>query len=156
MYGFKNFGLIPKYIWPLLFFIGFVFLLIALKEFNKPTPDWLNLRKDLEGPFSFLNPFTQSIHGKLKNFENAKPLITSIYCWTMIFGFIGFFKFYFQNHPVLLDTFRFLLLVILRSSTTSTSLPNYIFRLGYANLLQVPFCLHHYRTNTVGHLSFLY
>ncbi len=97
MYGFKNFGLIPKYIWPLLFFIGFVFLLIALKEFNKPTPDWLNLRKDLEGPFSFLNSFTQSIHGKLKNFENAKPLITSIYCWTMIFGFIGFFKFLFSN-----------------------------------------------------------
>ena len=51
MYGFKNFGLIPKYIWPLLFFIGFVFLLIALKEFKKPAPDWLNLRKTWKAHF---------------------------------------------------------------------------------------------------------
>ena len=97
MYGFKNFGLISKFIWPLLFFVGFLFLIISLKEFNKPCPDWLNLRKDLEGPFSFLNSITQSIHEWLKDFKNTKPLITSIYCWVMIFGFVGFFKFLFSR-----------------------------------------------------------
>lgn len=100
MYGFKNFGLISKFIWPLLFFVGFIFLIISLKEFNKPCPDWLNLRKDLEGPFSFLNSITQSIHEWLKDFKNTKPLITSIYCWVMIFGFVGFFKFLFSKPSV--------------------------------------------------------
>ena len=97
MYGFKNFGIISKFIWPMLFFVGFIFLIIALKEFNKPCPDWLNLRKDLEGPFSFLNSITQSIHEWLKDLKNTKPLITSIYCWVMIFGFVGFFKFLFSK-----------------------------------------------------------
>ena len=97
MYGFKNFGLISKFIWPLLFLVGFLFLIISLKEFNKPCPDWLNLKKDLEGPFSFLNSITQSIHEWLKDFKNTKPLITSIYCWVMIFGFVGFFKFLFSR-----------------------------------------------------------
>ena len=100
MYGFKKFGLISKFIWPLLFFVGFIFLIISLKEFNKPCPDWLNLRKDLEGPFSFLNSITQSIHEWLKDFKNTKPLITSIYCWVMIFGFVGFFKFLFSKPSV--------------------------------------------------------
>ena len=100
MYGFKKFGFISKFIWPLLFFVGFIFLIISLKEFNKPCPDWLNLRKDLEGPFSFLNSITQSIHEWLKDFKNTKPLITSIYCWVMIFGFVGFFKFLFSKPSV--------------------------------------------------------
>ena len=97
MYGFKNFGIISKFIWPMLFFVGFIFLIIALKEFNKPCPDWLNLRKDLEGPFSFLNFITKSIHEWLKDLKNTKPLITSIYCWVMVFGFVGFFKFLFSK-----------------------------------------------------------
>ena len=97
MYGFKNFGIISKFIWPMLFFVGFIFLIISLKEFNKPCPDWLNLRKDLKGPFSFLNSITQPIHEWLKDLKNTKPLITSIYCWVMIFGFVGFFKFLFSK-----------------------------------------------------------
>ena len=97
MYGFKNFGIISKFIWPMLFFVGFIFLIIALNEFNKPCPDWLNLRKDLKGPFSFLNFITQPIHEWLKDLKNTKPLITSIYCWVMVFGFVGFFKFLFSK-----------------------------------------------------------
>ena len=97
MYGFKNFGIISKFIWPILFFTGFVFLIIALREFNKPCPDWLNLRKGLSGPFSFLNKSIKSIYEQIQKFENPKPLITTIYCWAMIFGFIGFFKFFFSK-----------------------------------------------------------
>ena len=97
MYGFRNFGIISKFIWPLLFFTGFVFLIIALREFNKPCPDWLNLRKDLSGPFAFLNESINSIYEWIKTFNNPKPLVTTIYCWAMIFGFIGFFKFFFSK-----------------------------------------------------------
>lgn len=97
MYGFKNFGIISKFIWPIFFFTGFIFLIIGLRDFNKPCPEWLNLRKDLSGPFAFLNESINSIYEWIKTFNNPKPLITTIYCWAMIFGFIGFFKFFFSK-----------------------------------------------------------
>ena len=97
MYGFKNFGIISKFIWPIFFFTGFIFLIIGLRDFNKPCPEWLNLRKDLSGPFAILNESINSIYEWIKTFNNPKPLITTIYCWAMIFGFIGFFKFFFSK-----------------------------------------------------------
>ena len=103
-FGINSFGSISKYIWPLLFSFSFIIFIIALSEYRKPCPDWLNLRKGLDGPIAFLAPISQSIHDSFNSLDQEedgiyfkRALIASIYCWLMTFGFIGFFRFFFSG-----------------------------------------------------------
>ena len=100
----KSFGSISKYIWPILFSFSFVVFIIAISEYKKPCPEWLNLRKGLDGPLAFLAPVIQSVQESFNSLDQEKDgiyvkraLIATIYCWLMTFGFIGFFRFFFAG-----------------------------------------------------------
>ncbi|MEE2808071.1 MAG: acyltransferase family protein [Verrucomicrobiota bacterium] len=103
-FGVKSFGSISKYIWPFLFSFSFIIFIIALSEYRKPCPDWLNLRKGLDGPIAFLAPPIHSIEYSFNSLDHEKDgvifkraMIATIYCWLMTFGFIGFFRFFFSG-----------------------------------------------------------
>ena len=103
-FGIKGFGSFSKYAWPLLFFAASITFIIAINEYRKPCPDWINLRKGLDGPFAFLGPVIQSIQESFNSLDQEKDgiivkraFITTIYCWLMTFGFIGFFRFFFSG-----------------------------------------------------------
>ncbi len=103
-FGIKGFGSFSKYAWPLLFFAASIIFIIAINEYRKPCPDWINLRKGLDGPFAFLGPAIQSIQESFNSLDQEKDgiivkraFITTIYCWLMTFGFIGFFRFFFSG-----------------------------------------------------------
>ena len=103
-FGINSFGSISKYIWPLLFSFSFVVFIIAISEYKKPCPEWLNLRKGLDGPLAFLAPAIQSVQESFNSLDQEKDgiyvkraLIATTYCWLMTFGFIGFFRFFFAG-----------------------------------------------------------
>jgi len=103
-FGIKGFGSFSKYAWPLLFFAASITFIIAINEYRKPCPDWINLRKGLDGPFAFLGPAIKSVQESFNSLDQEKDgiivkraFITTIYCWLMTFGFIGFFRFFFSG-----------------------------------------------------------
>ena len=103
-FGVKGFGSIAKYVWPVLFFFGGIIFIIAISEYRKPCPDRLNLRNGLDGPLVFLSSTIQSIQESFNSLDQEKDgifvkraMITTIYCWVMTFGFIGFFRFFFSG-----------------------------------------------------------
>ncbi|MDB4737203.1 acyltransferase family protein [Verrucomicrobiales bacterium] len=103
-FGVKGFGSFSKYLWPMLFFASFIIFIIAISEYRKPCPDWINLRKGLDGPIAFLGPVIHSVQESFNGLDGEKDgvivkraMITTLYCWLMTFGFIGFFRFFFSG-----------------------------------------------------------
>lgn len=107
-FGIKGFGSFTKYAWPMLFFASSIIFIIAISEYRKPCPDWINLRKGLDGPIAFLAPTIQSIQDSFNELDKEKDgviakraMITTLYCWLMTFAFVGFFRFFFSGESKL-------------------------------------------------------